>query len=136
MDTVRAVSSGVNMTAIPNDHKFHWLTGDVNFREYGGTWYRYDGDSCYTIVEANNMYWCCGDVSEGKYLVTINTIDMSSLSFSNVSSACHSIGEPVEEVMKNQLLLVEVCNSYGLSDRISHKFGNNFYALLKWAKNY
>ena len=40
-----------------NDHKFHFLTGDINFKEFGGKWYRLDDkeDKSYTIIESVNI---------------------------------------------------------------------------------
>jgi len=118
------------------DHKFHFLTGDVNWKDYGGVWYRYDGVLCYTIIEFHNMQDCCGDVSDGKYLVTIGTIDLSAISYAEIARACKTIGITVEEAMKDQLMLLEACNAYGFSDRISYQYGNNYKKLMSWAKSY
>jgi len=115
--------------------KFKFLTGDVNWKDYGGKWYRYDGCSCYTIIEFCNMQDCCDNISNSKYLVIVRNIDLSSLSYTGVSNASKTCGEPIKEVMKDQLLLLEVCDSYGLSDNIDHRYGNNYTALLKWAKS-
>jgi len=118
------------------DYNFHFLTGDVNWKDYGGKWYRYDGDSCYTVIELINMDDACGDTSSGKFLIIIGTIDLSTISYSTISSACHSFGEPVEEVIKNQLLLLEIIHGHGDHDTIASKYGNNYTKLMKWAKQF
>ena len=59
------------------DNRFHWLTGDVNYREYGGTWYRRDDDTTFTIVEMVNMEDATGDIKNGKYLAIVSEVDIS-----------------------------------------------------------
>ncbi len=121
---------------IRQDRKYHWLTGDVNWKDYGGKWYRYDGYSCYTIIELINMDDACGDVSDGKYLVIVSDISLSDVSLSTVQSAYRSCGiAATEETMKDQLFLLEVLHGYGACDNIANKYGNNYLKLMKWAKS-
>ena len=121
------------MAAIPNDHKFHWLTGDVNFREYGGTWVRRDDDTNFTIIEMVNMEDATGDISNGKYLAIVSEIYIDDPVRN--AEALKGCGWTLQEAMEDIRLLIEAHSSYG-SNTIGSRYGNNFYALLKWAKNY
>lgn len=113
------------------DNRFHWLTGDVNYREYGGTWYRRDDDTTFTIVEMVNMEDATGDIKNGKYLAIVSEVDISN-PIRN-AEALKSWGISVQEAMEDITLLVSAHVCYG-STQIWHNYGNNFYKLLREAK--
>jgi len=113
------------------DNRFHWLTGDVNYREYGGTWYRRDDETTFTIIEMVNMENACGDISNGKYLAIVSEVDTSDPEKNE--SALQSCGWTMDDVKDNPLFLVEAYVGYGTT-QFWHNYSNNFYKLLREAK--
>ena len=115
------------------DNRFHFLTGDVNFREYGGTWYRVDSDTEFTIIEMVNMEDACNDISKGKYMAIISEVDITD-PVKN-ASALDCCGYTLIEAMNNKELLVIAHVGHG-PNHLASMMGNNFYKLLRDAKNY
>lgn len=111
--------------------KFQWLTGDVNYREYGGKWYRQDDKDLYTVIEMTNMEEACGDISNGRYLATVQEITTDDPGTN--AAAMDFAGMTESDVKEYPLLLVEALSSYG-GDEMWSDFSNNFYELLAEAK--
>ena len=55
-----------------------FLTGDVNYKDYGGKWYRQVGDGLYHVIELINMVDAFGDDVDFTYMVTLQEIDVES----------------------------------------------------------
>jgi len=115
------------------DNKFHWLTGDVNFREYGGIWYRVDSDTEFTVIEMVNMEDATGDVSNGKYMAIISEVDITD-PVKN-ASALKCCGYTILDAMNNIQMLIESIVAYG-PNHLTSMTGNNFYKLFTSAKHY
>lgn len=113
------------------DNKFHWLTGDVNYRKYGGTWYRRDDDTTFTIIEMVNMEDACGDISNGKYLAIVSEVSIDNPVRNAEALKCY--GMTVSEAMEDVLILVTAHVGYG-ANQLWHNYSNNFYKLLREAK--
>ena len=106
-----------------NDHRFHWLTGDVNYKDYGGTWYRMDDPTTYTTIELINMDEVDKDCKEGRYLCIVNEIDIDCDS-ERITSALECAGYNLSDIEKDPLLLVEALLCYG--GNTYHEYSNNY----------
>lgn len=114
------------------DHKFHWLTGDVNYKDYGGTWYRVDDPTTYTTIELINMDEVDKDCKEGQYLCIVNEID-TDCGPERIESALSCVGYNPDEIKEDPLLLVEALQCYG-GNTYHHAYGNNYRKLLAHVK--
>jgi hypothetical protein len=114
-----------------NDHKYHWLSGDINYKDYGGRWYRKEDDHLFTVIEMVNMDNACGDTSHGKYLCIVNEVSIDD-PIKN-ADALNCCGVSLTDAMDNIELLIDSLVSYG-SNTICSNYSNNFNKLLKWGK--
>ena len=112
---------------------YQFLTGDINFKEYGGQWYRCTGDKEYYVIESVNMENATGDISNGKYLFTVYSIDMDNLTEKEIKDALSCHGCEDEEGL-NELIIMEACVSYGHADIITNEYSNNFWKTFKELK--
>ncbi len=112
---------------------YQFLTGDINFREYGGKWYRCTGDKEYYVIESVNMEDTIGDISNGKYLFTVYSIDMDNLTEKEIKDALSCYGWENEKDL-NELMIMEACVSYGHADIITNEYSNNFWKTFKELK--
>jgi hypothetical protein len=115
------------------DYNFHFLTGDVNFRDYGGKWYRREDDTNFTVIEMVNMEDACGDISKGKYLALISEVSLDDPVRNADALKC--CGWTLQDVLGSTEMLIEAHTCYG-GNQMAQLFGNNFYSLLSQAKHY
>ena len=121
--------------------KFTFLTGDVNWLEYGAKWVSpklNNGDFDYWIVmDFNNMDEACGSDNKGqpKYHIDLSAVSPHEAGEQNIARAydcCGVVGEAREQA--DSLCLVECLHSYGTKALLWQSSGNNAHKLLKEAR--
>jgi len=120
--------------------RFFRLGGDVNWSDYGGTWYRRVGPGRYHIMELINWIEACGE-REAKeigatYNVSLSEVDVAAASDKVKEEAKRSCGwEGMEEQVNNvELMWAEVLFQYGYKAPLWDKNGNNYSLLMKEAR--
>jgi len=112
---------------------FKVLSGDVNFVDYGGTWYRRVGKRRYHVMELLNWEEACGERYHGDlYNVSLSEVDLMSLPPSALKSALDCVG--CEEDEPSDLMLVDACFSYGAKAPLGEFNSNNYRALMTEAR--
>jgi hypothetical protein len=123
--------------------KFAFLTGDVNWLNYGGKWISpklNNGDFDYWIVmELINMDDACGRDNEGqaKYHVSLAAVSPSQAG-EHLNRALDSCGIGPQHqggvfVNVSEVMAVEALHSYGVSAPLWQSGGNNARKLLREA---
>ena len=121
------------ITKILNDEGFKFLTGDINFIEYGGTWYKTDDNETYTIIELINME----DQTTNypfKYLLSLDTVYLDNdLEDRHLVSALESSGydKPAYYHTIPDITKVECLHSAGYHDHIYDISGNNITQMIE-----
>ena len=138
---------------------FRWLSGDVNWVNYGGKWYKRVEVSrfvdriwkvrlnSYHIIEFINFEDATGELYYGKYPYTIEVsyIDLAFTPWhSQIGSALKCVGEEkyipnlisgkAEMMFKSDLPILEAVHCYMGGDRVWNDYGKNAYELLESAK--
>jgi hypothetical protein len=119
---------------IPKTRGFKVLSGDVNWKEYGCTWYRSLGDGTYYILEFINFEDATGSLYNGnKYCVRGSSIDLSPGGWSHdkISAALKCIGSPKT---RNPQVILDAIYCYSGGDMEFQIFGNNANELLAEGK--
>lgn len=111
---------------------FTFLTGDVNFSEYGGKWYRKGPTGTYHIIELINMWEATGEVNQDKYVVELSEIDLSRVPQKTVKDALTCCG--IESWTAGELTTVEAISSYMGGAPMGQWHGGNYRQLLSEAK--
>jgi hypothetical protein len=121
--------------------KFKFLTGDVNWQEYGGKFVSKrlnNGDWDYWLVlTVTNMWDATGEDDQDKYHVQIEAVSPMAAGKENVDKAISSWGmsdEDIAKYEKNPLFHVEALSEYGIFAMLWQASGNNINALLKDAR--
>lgn len=119
--------------------KFRFLTGDVNYLQYGAKWVSKElnnGEFPYFLVlELINMDDACGRDSDGqfKYNVSLSAVSPQEAGEHGLKQAVESCGvgdgSGIPDLMK-----VEALHGYGIYAHLWQKDGNNAHALLKEAR--
>lgn len=124
-------------------HGFKWLAGDVNYLDYGGTWYRYAGKSRFHIIELDPVERTV--VFRGhKYYMELSEVDLDLIDPTDALTSCgwkwtsegivddHS-NEIIAELGSKDfpLLLAEACHGYGAKARLSSGFTGNYRQMFK-----
>lgn len=123
---------------IPAMRGFAFLTGDVNWKEYGGTFYRSFGDGTYALIEFIPLEEATpyGKIQGDKYMVVGMTLDLSPGGFSlrNLDSALRIIGAPPST--RDPRVILEAVKAYGSYEEDFEFSGNNANQLMAKAKRY
>ena len=119
------------------NYRTHFLTGDVNFLEYGGKFVTKkfnNGDFDYWIViELINFEDATGEKLNGsKYIIEVSAISPQSAGENSLNSAFECCGM---DFTTDPLIQVEVLSNYGVSAPLESFRGNNAHKLLKEAKH-
>lgn len=123
--------------------KFKFLTGDINWQEYGGKFISKklnNGDFDYwLILSVDNLHECMDENHPNKYLVSVNAIAPSELPEKEIESALQSMGQedlsPAEFTKKYGMLgLLEAISGYMGGAMIFYDEGNNLRKLMKNAR--
>jgi hypothetical protein len=113
--------------------RFTFLSGDVNYREYGGKWYKREGIKNYKIIELINMDYATGDTAHGKYLVTTTEIDLNQIPKHVKKRACDFCGIDIHKA--DELNIAECVHAYGAGLHLDDSMGNNYLNLLREARS-
>ena len=121
------------ITQILNDEGFKFLTGDINFIEYGGTWYKTDDNETYTIIELINMEYAT-DGCPFKYLLCLDSVYLENdLEDKDLVFALESSGynNPAYYHTIPDLTKVECLHGAGYHDHIYDISGNNLKPMIE-----
>lgn len=114
--------------------KFKFLTGDVNWQDYGGKWIspRLDNGEFYywLVIELVNMWDATGDENADKYCVSLAVVSPDEAGKENVSKA--DDGDYC--AFGDDECRVDALHSYGIYAQVWYKGGNNYSKLLKEAR--
>jgi len=134
--------------------RFKFLTGDVNWQEYGGKFVSkklcngYDGKGAVQGEDYDFRYWLVmdvrpnedweyGDKKDPKYYVSLAVVSPEAADPGELQRAIDSWGIPDDELpryMADPMFLVECLHSYGVAAYVWQGHGNNLSALMKEAR--
>lgn len=123
--------------AIPQSVRFTFLTGDVNWLDYGGKWISQvlnNGEFDFWLVrELVNMEDACGNTSNGKYLCTLSVVSPSE--FKDFDAAFRSCGwEDMTPENLSDKDKVEIIHSYSGGSQEWSDYGSNYKKLFQQCK--
>ncbi len=116
---------------------FKFLTGDVNYVDYGGKWYREVRKGCYHIIELTNMPDACGADAIYTYCVDLAEVDVLATSQFQLDSALNSCGwDGIHDLEGRQLELAtaEILHGHGNKAPLGQWESNNYLDLMKDAR--
>lgn len=133
--------------------RFKFLSGDVNWKTYGGSFVSkklcngHDGKGAVKGQDYDFHYWFVLDVSpnedyergdkEPAYYVSLAVVSPEAADPKEMDAAIGSWGLPddrLAEYMKDPLFLVECLHSYGIAAFVWQGQGNNLSVLMKEAR--
>ena len=119
--------------------KFKFLTGDVNWQDYGGSFVSkmmHNGDWHYwLVIEVSVMEDRC-DAKDDKYCVSLKAVSPEAAEGNPLFAAMRCCGvDESSSWFKDALSLVEILSSYGTHARLGEWSGNNLKKLMMWAKD-
>ena len=124
------------MRPIPREDKmskWQFLTGDVNYKDYGGKWYRQVKGEIYHIVELVNIEEATGKSVTDKYFVNLQEIDLDLISQKDLKSAIESC-ELQEDIEITPIITIDILSAYGRYTPMGNWEGNNYREVIKQAK--
>jgi len=103
---------------------WNWLTGDTNFTDYGGSWYRrIPGTTRYHVIRLDNWEELCGgDAPDATYNVTLSEVEWDT-SF-----------VPEDDEDPGDLERVATLHEEGSKAPLGEWNGNNYQKLIQEAK--
>jgi hypothetical protein len=121
--------------------RFKFLSGDVNWRDYGGKWISQrlnNGQWDYWLVlELTNYVEACGEKEAkeigGTYGVGLYAVSPAAAGEQELKRALESCGPDDKSEIPDEMK-VEALQSYGVSSPLWNGTGNNAYDLLKEAR--
>lgn len=127
---------GIQMSVVGSRRlNFRFLTGDVNFTEYGGSFVsrRFNnGDFDYwLVIDLTNQHE--QDESLPKYFVAVNAVSPQAAGEKELDAALDSSGLP-DELRDKPLFQVEALHSYGTYAQLATFEGDNWQQLMKAAR--
>lgn len=118
-------------TKHPAPH-FRFLTGDINFTTYGGSWvsraFNNGEFDYYLVIELRNCREDSGKETGATYEVSLSVVSPDRAG-EHLAEAFESGGLP-EELRGNKYVEVEALYTYGISVRVWHGEGNNWRKLV------
>jgi hypothetical protein len=143
-----------NKMKLPEHKAYHFLAGDVNHRQYGGTWYKKLGNSnCdiditmngkrfvvpvsdYHVLEMINFPDATGEQYQGhNYVGTVSYIDLCCEAWrKNIIRALDCCGWIDENTPLTETMILEAVHSYMGGDKERVDSSNNYYELLSELK--
>lgn len=123
--------------------EFQFLTGDVNWQEYGGKWVSprlNNGDWDYwLVIEFINFLDATGEMIDGlPFVIEIAAVSPDAAGYDNVIQALESYGwsDQVEEKDDlDPLLIVESLHGYGIAAHLWSAQGDDADIMLDMAKD-
>jgi hypothetical protein len=125
---------------------FKFLTGDVNWKDYGGKWYREALPGIYHVIELTDMPDACGWDATCTYDVMLKVVDLHEVNGKMIEDAFRSYGIDREALadahsdspewwqVRDQLVLVEAMCGHGLYAPMGSWDGNAYKPLLAAAR--
>ncbi len=120
--------------------EFAFLTGDVDWQEYGGKWISNklnNGDFDYWVVlEFINWLDATGETyNDNEFLVSLASVAPSEVSKEEMDQAIGSMGWPENDDNEpDDIAKVEILSSYGILAHLWQEEGNDADLLLKRAR--
>ena len=121
------------MTQVPLPKAWKELSADINWREYGGKWYRVLSYNSYHVIELINMWEATGDNDQPQYAVQLCEIDVES---TRLGEALDCIGAEIDPRMTNDQIIwisLDALSSYGACAPMGGWSGNNVRELFRQA---
>jgi hypothetical protein len=121
--------------------RFRWLSGDVNWLDYGGKWvsnaFTESDYPAWFVIELNNVADCVGEREAkevgAKYWCTLSVVMPGMVPADEMASARRSWGIADDEKLSD-VQIVEVLHSYGIKAESLSLAGNNAYKLIRQCK--
>jgi len=130
--------------------KWKFLSGDVNWRDYGGMWYRVVDPSnridpqwncplnAYHLLKFVNLEDAVGDYDKkkGKYLVIVEVIDLGYDAWRDrIPDALRVVGQTIAGIkmlpmVEREKMILEAMEAYSGGDKVFSNIGNNARALM------
>jgi hypothetical protein len=119
-----------------NQMRFRFLTGDINWKDYGGKFISKrlnNGEFDYwLIIEVINMFDACGEDTSEKYAVSLLSVSPAEAGADNLKSAFDCCGlDPEADYAANPLVQVEALAAYGVYAQLISIGGNNLSSLMR-----
>lgn len=118
--------------------KFKFLTGDINWQEYGGKFVSKrlnNGEFDYwLVIEVINIHDATGEESADKYAVSLLSVSPSEAGEENLRKAFECCGldsEDQAELRANPLVQIEALTDYGIYAQLKSIGGNNLSKLMR-----
>lgn len=119
--------------------KTRFLTGDINWKTYGGKFITKklnNGDfDYYIVIEFINMHEATGDEKQDKYSVSIQAVSTTEAGEKNIKSALDCCGIDIETIPQEhrETAIIEVLSTYGVYATLKTLSGNNYRKVLTQA---
>ena len=113
-----------------NINSWKWLTGDFNYLEYGGYWYKKANVYDYIVIRLDNIQ---DQNTKFKYQLSVYEIDLDYHDLKSVCSYCGIEDDDWETLMDLDKLIALA--SYGVNLSKTYK-GNNYRELIHKVSNY
>lgn len=121
--------------------RFKFLTGDVNWQTYGGSFispkFNHGDWDYWLVMEVLNWDEATSDTSQGKYSVSVFAVSPEAAGESKLREAVKSMGFERDEVatwLATDEAKVEVLHGYGIKAQLWSENGNNLAKLMLKAK--
>jgi len=118
--------------------RFTFLTGDVNWQQYGGKFIsakQNNGEfDFWFVMDVINWEDATGDKELGTYNVSLYSVSPSEAGSDSLKSALDSCGTDSEELRANPIVQVECLACYGVYAQLWSENGNNLNKLMKQAR--
>lgn len=121
---------------------FTFLTGDLNFKDYGGKWISdlqhnaVGGYNFAYVIDLINIHECTGETDGDKYNVSVEMVAPSEVSQETKQRAvaCYCEDEAFDDMYWERQ--ISILSEYGTTATLESYAGNNFTKLLNEAKAY
>jgi len=109
-----------------------WLTGDADFKDYDGAWYRHLNGGKYLVIQMNNT---SGAGWDDNYMVEVQFTDLSVVPQKAIAKAIKVRGSD-NTTLDDAVSVLEALSLYGTMAPLRSWEGNNYRRLLRMAKKY
>ncbi len=110
-------------------------SGDVNWNDYGGKWFRHTTGKQYQVIEFTNMNEACERDNDGHdpYVVELSLVDLDVISTEQQKSALRSCG-PGDDTEITEPWIALLCYEYGCRAPLESWSGGNAHKMLRAAR--
>lgn len=119
--------------------KFKWLTGDVDWIDYGGKWISPKQTNeeweYYLVIDFTNMRDMCSPEAHASYHVSLDVVSPAAVGDDKMRQAITDCGLPDDQI-GNVVSLVEVLHTNGLYAVAWSRGGNNARKMLAEARHW